>query len=56
MEPLTLVVATFDQAETNAAIMRYTPVTRRFDTTIADSGTTDDTPELAHVTSPLWRA
>jgi len=47
MEPLTLIIPTFNEAETIGAAIREIPAAYRFDIIVADGGSTDGTQALA---------
>jgi glycosyltransferase involved in cell wall biosynthesis len=47
MEPLTLVIPTFNEAETVGGVIREIPVAYRLDIIVADVGSTDGTRAVA---------
>jgi glycosyltransferase involved in cell wall biosynthesis len=47
MEPLTLVIPTFNEAETIGGVIREIPVAYRLDIIVADGGSTDGTQAVA---------
>ena len=47
MEPLTLVIPTFNEAETIGGVIREIPVAYRLDIIVADGGSTDGTQTIA---------
>ena len=49
MEPLTLVIPTFNEAETIDGVIREIPVAYRLDIIVADGGSTDGTQAVALV-------
>lgn len=48
MEPLSLVIPTFNEAETIDAVIREIPADYRLDIIVADGGSTDGTQRIAH--------
>ena len=48
MEPLSLVIPTFNEAETIGAVIREIPAAYRLDIIVADGGSTDGTQTIAH--------
>ena len=49
MEPVTLVIPTFNEAETIGAAIREIPAAYRLNIIVADGGSTDGTPRIARV-------
>ena len=49
MEPVTLVIPTFNEAETIGAAIREIPAAYRLNIIVADGGSTDGTPRIARI-------